>query len=151
MTTTVTEELWDDTDGRRLRDEMAVELAERYGFPDLKTDESTADTVSVFLVARDSDGNAVGCGGMLVLDDGAAEVKRMYVTPTARGTGVATSILRALVDHARWRELGSIVLSTGTGQPDAIRFYEREGYQPIDAYGVHANHPMARCFTLELS
>jgi hypothetical protein len=29
------------------------------------------------------------------------------------------------------------VLATGVKQPDAIRFYERKGYQRIDGYGPY--------------
>jgi GNAT superfamily N-acetyltransferase len=150
MTVTITEEAWDSADGVRLRDDMRSELAARYNIPDQEVEAPTAETVNVFLVARDLEGVATGCGALRVLDDGTGEVKRMYVTPQARGTGVAIGILRALEDHARQLGVGTLVLSTGTEQPDAIRFYEREGYQRTDGYGPYVGHPMARCFTIEL-
>ncbi|MEV5553974.1 GNAT family N-acetyltransferase [Nonomuraea wenchangensis] len=129
---------------------MQAELAARYDMPDQETEPPTADTISVFLIARDSGGGATGCGALRLLGEGRAEIKRMYVIPEARGTGVATRILRVLEDHARGRGTASVVLSAGVKQPDAIRFYEREGYQPIDGYGPYADEPLARCFTLEL-
>lgn len=150
MTTTVAEEPWDSADGVLLRDAMQAELAARYGIPDQETDKPTAETVSVFLVARDQEGGAIGCGALRLGDDGTAEIKRMYVDPEARGTGAATGVLRALEDHARQRGADTVVLSTGTEQPDAIRFYEREGYQPFDGFGPFAGHPMARFFTRRL-
>lgn len=151
MTVTIAEQPWDGADGVRLRRAMQVELAARYNMPDQETEPPTAETVSVFLVARDPDGDAIGCGALRLLDDGTAEVKRMYVTPQARGTGVATRVLRALEDHARGHGISSLVLSTGVKQPDAIRFYEREGYQRTDGYGPYVGEPMARCFALQLS
>ncbi|WP_434446655.1 GNAT family N-acetyltransferase [Lentzea sp. E54] len=151
MTVTVAEEPWDSADGLRLRRAMQVELAARYNMPDQETEPPTAETISVFLIARDPGGDATGCGALRLLGDGTAEIKRMYVIPEARGTGVATRILRVLEDHARQQGTGTLVLSTGVKQPDAIRFYEREGYQPIDGYGPYAGEPMARCFTLQLS
>ncbi|MGA4995215.1 GNAT family N-acetyltransferase [Nonomuraea bangladeshensis] len=150
MAVTVAEEPWDSADGLKLRRAMQVELAARYDIPDQETEPPTADTISVFLVARDSGGGATGCGALRLLGGNRAEIKRMYVIPEARGTGVATRILRALEDHARRHGTGSVVLSTGVKQPDAIRFYEREGYQPIDGYGPYAGEPLARCFSLEL-
>ncbi|GAB2476957.1 GNAT family N-acetyltransferase [Promicromonospora xylanilytica] len=150
MTTTVAEEPWDSADGVRLRGAMAAELAARYKIPDQETDKPAAETVSVFLVARDQEGRAIGCGALRVLEDGTGEIKRMYVDPEARGTGAATSVLRALEDHARQRDVDTIVLSTGTKQPDAIRFYEREGYELFDGYAPYVGHPMARCFTRRL-
>ena len=146
----IAEEPWDCPDGVRLRRAMHVELAARYEIPDQETEPPTAETVSAFLIARDGDGEATGCGALRLLDDGTAEVKRMYVTPQARGTGVATGILRALEDHARRDGISSLVLSTGVKQPDAIRFYEREGYQRIDGYGPYVGEPLARCFTRQL-
>lgn len=129
---------------------MHSELAARYDMPDQETEPPTAETIGVFLIARDPDGHATGCGALRPLGDGTAEIKRMYVIPRARGTGVATRILRALEDHARRREISTLVLATGTRQPDAIRFYKREGYQPSDGYGPYVGEPMAKCFTLQL-
>src|SRR5436190_13515622 len=44
-----------------------------------------------FLVVYE-DGEAIACGGLRALPDGAAEVKRMYVVPDARGRGVAARL-----------------------------------------------------------
>ncbi|WP_033435210.1 GNAT family N-acetyltransferase [Saccharothrix syringae] len=147
---TVAEEPWDSADGLRLRRAMQTELAARYDMPDRETEPTTAETISVFLIARDAGGDATGCGALRLLGDGGAEIKRMYVIPEARGTGVATRVLRALEDHARRHGTGSVVLSAGVEQPDAIRFYERESYQPIDGCGPYFGEPPARCLTLEL-
>src|SRR4051812_12348952 len=43
---------------------------------------------------------AVGCGGVAMFDR-FAEVKRMYVRPSARGTGVARALLERLEAEAR--------------------------------------------------
>jgi GNAT superfamily N-acetyltransferase len=151
MTVSIKQEAWDGADGVRLRDDMRSELAARYNIPDQEVEAPTAETVSVFLVARDPDGVAIACGALRVLDDGTGEVKRMYVSPHARGTGVATGVLRALEVHARQLGVDTLVLSTGTKQPDAIRFYEREGYRHTDGYGPYVGQPMARCFSIELA
>ena len=61
---------------------------------------SEADT-AVFLVAHDkASGQPVGCGGLRILDQHTAEIKRLYVLPYTRGSGVASSILAALEAHA---------------------------------------------------
>jgi GNAT superfamily N-acetyltransferase len=151
MTLTIVEEPWESADGARLRGAMEAELAARYGIPDQETDKPTAENVDVFLVARDAAGRAIGCGALRLQPGGTAEIKRMYVSPGARGTRVATAILRALEDHARRRGVGTVQLSTGDKQPDAIRFYEREGYQRTDGYGPYIGHPMAVCFDRRLA
>ena len=55
----------------------------------------------------------------------------MYVDPAARGTGVSVAILWRLESDARGYGWKRLVLETGERQPDAMRFYEREGYHPI--------------------
>lgn len=152
METTITEEPWDSPDGQRLRAAQRRELDARYGSDDHEPgEEPTAGSVGVFVIARDSGGTAVGCGGLRFLPDGAAEIKRMYVDPAARGTGVATRILRVLEDHARRRDVGTLLLETGTAQPEAIRFYQREGYRRIAGFGPYRDQPLSVCFARDLS
>ncbi|WP_410674814.1 GNAT family N-acetyltransferase [Amycolatopsis sp. cmx-4-68] len=147
----ITAVTWDDPDAVRLRAAQRAELDARYGTEDHEPGAvPTADTVAVFLVARDAGGTAVGCGGLRLLGPGSGEIKRMYVDPAVRGTGVAAALLRALEDHARRLGLARLLLETGTGQPDAIRFYQREGYEPIEAYGPYAGEPISRCFARDL-
>ncbi len=147
----ITPVTWDDPDAVRLRAAQRTELDARYGTDDHEPGAvPTAETVAVFLVARDAGGTAVGCGGLRLLGPGSGEVKRMYVEPAARGTGVATTLLRALEDRARELGIARLLLETGTGQPDAIRFYQREGYEPIDAYGPYVGEPLSRCFARDL-
>jgi putative acetyltransferase len=52
-----------------------------------------------FLVARDAEGKAVATGA-LVLHDGWAEIKRVWVEEAARGRGIARQILNALMGEA---------------------------------------------------
>lgn len=142
---------WDDPDAVRLREAQRVELDARYGTDNHEPGaRPSAGTMAVFLVARDAEGTAVGCGGLRPLGPGAGEIKRMYVEPSARGTGVATALLRALEDHARELGIPRLLLETGTGQPDAMRFYQREGYEPIEAYGPYRGEPLSRCFARDL-
>lgn len=95
----------------------------------------------VFFIAR-LDGKAVGCGGVS-FDDSVAEVKRMYVRPTSRGSNVAHAILVRLEEEMRDRGLTHLVLETGDAQRAAIRFYEREGFSRCAAFGAYATMPPA--------
>ncbi|GLY34555.1 N-acetyltransferase [Amycolatopsis sp. NBRC 101858] len=147
----ITAVTWDDPDAVRLRAAQRTELDARYGTDDHEPGAMpSAETMAVFLVARDAGGTAIGCGGLRLLGAGSGEVKRMYVDPAARGTGVATALLRALEDRARDFGIARLLLETGTGQPDAIRFYQREGYEPIEAYGPYVGEPLSRCFARDL-
>ncbi|WP_312868709.1 GNAT family N-acetyltransferase [Saccharothrix ecbatanensis] len=95
-------------------------------------------------------GRAVGCGGLRILGAGTAEIKRMYVEPAWRGMGVAVRILRALEQVARRSGVVDLVLETGTRQPEAMRFYEREGYRRIDNFGPYRGEPESVCYARRL-
>jgi putative acetyltransferase len=139
---------WDDPDSVALRSEQRAELDARYSSDDHEpgTPPSAAD-IDYFLVARDAaTGAGLGCGGLRRLDATSAEVKRMYVRPDNRGTGVATAILRALEEEALTRGWRTLRLETGDAQPDAIRFYEREGYSRIPLFGSYTSSTISVCF-----
>lgn len=94
------------------------------------------------------DGGPVGCGAIRPFDDddGAVEVKRMYVAPAARGLGIARLILHTLEARARAFGFRATRLETGDGQPEAGRLYETAGYARIPCYGQYAAQPWSRCF-----
>jgi putative acetyltransferase len=144
---------WDDPAGAALRKEQRVELDARYGCDDHEPGPlpSAAD-IDHFVVAVDRDsGAALACGALRRLDPVSAEIKRMYVVPHARGTGLATAVLRALEAAAVERGWSTIRLETGTGQPDAQRFYEREGYRKIPLFGIYVGSAVSVCYERELS
>jgi GNAT superfamily N-acetyltransferase len=86
-----------------------------------------------FLVGSVDD-DPVCCGGVKRLDDRICEIKKMYVVPDARGTGLARLLLRVLEDKAR--ELGYEIarLDTGPRQRNAQGLYESEGYVAIEDF-----------------
>lgn len=144
---TVTAEPWSSADGSALRSMQPRELDERYGSDDHEPGfVPTAEDITVFLVARTPDGQAVGCGALRQLDAGSAEIKRMFVLPETRGSGAATAVPRALEAEARARGFGELKLETGTAQPEAMRFYEREGYGRIGNFGPYEGEPLSVCY-----
>jgi GNAT superfamily N-acetyltransferase len=71
-----------------------------------------------------------------------AEIKRMYVRPSARSRGVAAALLAALEDAARTLGYTSARLDTGPKQPHALRLYRSAGYSELPPYN---DNPYA-CF-----
>lgn len=147
---------WEHPDAVALRAAQRAELDARYGSDDHEPGiVPTADDVPVFLLARDADGAPIVCGGLRPLPDAVlgahtAEIKRMYAAPVARGTGAATALLRALEREAAALGIRRLVLETGTEQPDAVRFYEREGYSPIPLFGHYVGSDLSLCFARDL-
>ncbi|TYP86487.1 GNAT family N-acetyltransferase [Blastococcus xanthinilyticus] len=134
---------WDDPDVRRLTADQQTEIRARYGGKEEPGRPPTAADVSVVLVARGDDGAAVGCGALRELGDGAAEVKRMYVVPAARGRGVSKAVLAGLETAARDRGWTTLRLETGPLQPEAAGLYAGAGYREIGPFGAYLDDPDA--------
>ncbi|MFK3979317.1 GNAT family N-acetyltransferase [Micromonospora sp. NPDC050397] len=143
---------WDDPAGRELRERQRAELDARYGTDDHEPGTPpTESDVEVFVVALDAATTApIGCGALRRLDPATAEIKRMYVVPDARGSGVATGLLRALESAAAGAGWTTLRLETGTAQPEAQRFYQREGYHPIPAFGPYVGSELSLCYERRL-
>jgi putative acetyltransferase len=73
-------------------------------------------------------GTAVGIVSIAV-DDGSAELKRMFVRPVARGHGVADALLDAALSRAAAAGCRTVWLETMRGAMDrAIAVYRRHGF-----------------------
>lgn len=101
-----------------------------------------------FLVLYE-DGRPVACGGVRSLGDGVAEVKRMYVDPSARGRGNGLRLLIELEREAR--ELGYAKLRLDTAAPlrEAEALYRKAGYRDIPDY--NGNSAAALWFEKDLA
>ena len=56
-------------------------------------------SIGTFMIA-DRSGDVVGCGGVQFLDEQTAEIKWMWVSPTARGIGLGKRLLARLEHEA---------------------------------------------------
>jgi DNA-binding MarR family transcriptional regulator/GNAT superfamily N-acetyltransferase len=84
----------------------------------------------------------VGCGALKFHDDGTAEVKRMWVAPTARGLGLGRRLLSELEAHARRRTVRTLRLETNRALVEAIGMYRSAGYREVPAFNgeAYAHH-----------
>jgi GNAT superfamily N-acetyltransferase len=91
-----------------------------------------------FLVVRDDDGTAIGCGGLKMLDPQTAEVKRIWLAPAARGRGLGAALLEAL-EHAA-RALGAIEgrLDTNAKFESALALFHGHGWREVPPYNSNA-------------
>ena len=96
-------------------------------------DDGMRPPAGAFVVARRA-GEPVGCGGFCRIDDEAAEIKRMWTAPQARGLGVARRVLHMLEQRAAAAGYRVIRLDTNRALTEAQAFYRREGYREIGRY-----------------
>nr|WP_277749327.1 GNAT family N-acetyltransferase [Solirhodobacter olei] len=66
------------------------------------------------------------------------ELFSIVVAPSARGTGVAETLINALSDHFRAQAVGAFRIVVGAALSPAHRFYLRMGAEPIARTEVHA-------------
>ena len=96
----------------------------------------------VFAVVRDGNAAAVGCGAVVV-EPGYGELKRMYLRPSLRGTGLARTLLAFLEGEAVARGCTRLMLETGVRQPEALAFYRREGFVHRSPFGAYVDDPLS--------
>jgi len=132
----------------------SAELSSRYpedGATHFRLDpDEVAPGRGAFLVATRA-GEPVGCGAVRRIEAETGEIKRMYVSPEARGHGVGRAVLAALETEARAPGLARLVLETGIRQPEAIALYERAGFSRIPAFGEYVNSPVSVCMAKDLA
>lgn len=96
----------------------------------------------IFMVARDGAGVADGCGAV-VTNDRVGELKRMYVRPQNRSQVVARSLLVELEAESLRAGYQELLLETGPYQPEALAFYEKQGYKRCGPFAAYADHPLS--------
>ena len=89
------------------------------------------------LLARGTDGASRGCVALRALSDGACEMKRLFVSPEARGTGLGRALVAAVLSEATRRGYREIKLDTLPQLKEAIALYRDFGFEPIPLYGDH--------------
>jgi len=125
-------------------------LWERY--PELKADywgnnilELNPNVVIIYL-----DNIAVACGCFKKYNKNTIEIKRMFVSPEARGMGLAQNILRELELWAH--DLGYLfsVLETLFKQKEAIALYQKTGYTIVDNYKPYVGLDNSICMEKQI-
>jgi GNAT superfamily N-acetyltransferase len=144
----------DLTDVRSLFGEYAGLVAEALCFQNFDEELEAlpgayAPPGGLLWIARDGD-TAAGCVALRRLDTGTAEMKRMYVRETHRGTGLGRKLAVAVIEEARKRDHGRIVLDTLPKLTTAIALYRDLGFRECGPY-LPEPTPGALCFELRFS
>jgi DNA-binding MarR family transcriptional regulator/GNAT superfamily N-acetyltransferase len=124
-----------------------TELGERFetGFdPTLGISAHAHELVppaGLLLVARLRE-EPVGCGALKFHKNAPAEIKRMWITPRARGLGLGRRLLEALEHKAREAGMTVIHLETNRTLVEAIQLYRDSGYKEVEAFNdePYAHH-----------
>jgi GNAT superfamily N-acetyltransferase len=93
-----------------------------------------------------ADDVTVACGGVQYVDDITGEIKRMWVSASARGRGLGKRMLAELEQRVADSGRTRAILDTNEVLAEAIAMYGSAGYHPIDRYNdnPYAHHWFAK-------
>jgi putative acetyltransferase len=86
----------------------------------------------------------LGCGAVKIMSDAEhtyGEIKRVFVPAAERGRGIARILMSRLEAHLLARGVTLVRLETGISQPEALRLYQRLGYQRRGPFGQYGPDP----------
>jgi putative acetyltransferase len=128
---------------------MTAELVVVYDLPvDAQPQPLHPDTR--YLLARDGE-RAIGCCAVEPVEPGVFELKRVFVAPAARGTGVSSALVAESERLVRRAGAARIRLETGFHQHAAMRLYERAGYRRVPNFPPHETDPESVCYEKALA
>ena len=99
------------------------------------------------VVARSEAGEIVGCGMMKCLEPDTGELKRVFVTEQARGTGIGRALIEARENAARKMGLKRLIADTLTPNVEMRDLYPKLGFVELDSpieTTTYKNQPMLR-------
>lgn len=102
--------------------------------------------------ARAADASLVGTVALAPVAAGHEELKSMRTEPAARGSGIASALLRHALDDARRRGVDRVSLETGS-QPffaPARALYAKHGFAECLPFGRYRPDPNSTFMTLAL-
>lgn len=92
-----------------------------------------AEPEGAMLVAE-SEGEVIGIVALRDLGGSACEMKRLYVSKTARGLGVGRSLVERIVEEARKKGYRAMRLDTLRSMGAALALYSSAGFRERDPY-----------------
>lgn len=144
-----------NSDGAAVRELVSSVLAEfklpnnRLGTDDDLFDiEAWYDAHGTHLWVLIENSTIIGTSALLRIDEHTCELRKMYLLPSARGCGFGSQLVDFCINEARRLGFHHIQLETAEPLYDAMRLYERRGFQRTS--GPRDDSGAGVCYVLEL-
>ena len=134
---------------RTLFREYAASLDRDLSFQDFERELTELPDFYRAILLAEQEGDVVGCAAVREFAPGIAELKRLYVKPSARGGGIGRALSVEAIERARAEGFTSIRLDTLPTMTAATALYSALGFREIAPYR-HNPVPGTRYFELEL-
>ena len=129
---------------RQLIREYAASLGVDLSFQHIDEELRTLETYyELILIAKDA-----GCIALRRIDGETCEMKRLYIRPSFRGTGLGRELALRLIGEARSRGYKRMRLDTLPMMQTAMKLYESLGFRDIAPYRYN---PIEKSRYMELS
>jgi putative acetyltransferase len=115
---------------REYADSLGVDLS----FQDFDTELAELPWEYAAILVGRVDDEAIGCVAVRPLEDGACEMKRLYVRSRARGSGLGRALAEAAVTRARELGFERMRLDTLPTMEAARELYRTLGFEEIEPY-----------------
>jgi putative acetyltransferase len=102
-----------------------------------------------FDVVEDAQGRLVGTVGLYRTNAASFELRKMYLSPAARGHGLGKWLLARSLEYARKAAAQRVTLETASVLTEAIALYLSFGFRPIP--GAHCSARCDQAYALELT
>ena len=91
-----------------------------------------------FYTARNVDATLLGYGTLRTIEGNVGELKRLYVSPAARGQGIGRQLIESRINAAR--EMGLKMLKADTWKNNApmLTIYESLGFRRVELFAESA-------------
>ncbi|CCN49302.1 putative Acyl-CoA N-acyltransferase [Vibrio nigripulchritudo MADA3029] len=98
------------------------------------------------------EGELLGCAALKQLDETHAEIKSMRTTRTARNRGVASQLLKHVLNVAKERNYSRLSLETGSMEffKPARTLYEKHGFEYCPPFADYQPDPNSEFMTKKL-
>lgn len=100
-------------------------------------------TPDYYFIAAWKENELLGIASFRRVSSAYVEIKRLYVPHRHRGMGLAIKLMDVLEKKARQEGYSEARLETGIHQNEALRLYEKLGYEKTEPFGSYQEDPLS--------